>query len=288
MLKTASALTELDHLMMAVFDHDAAIAAFDGIGFSVRPVRQLEAMGGGKAGGNGGSAAILLHSATPGCANYIELARADPLTAQSFMKALLCDTEGPAMLVHATSEPGLLAEQWRGFGLQVQQFSFTVPPFGAGEPADIDIVLPDPGQAPFAFNACRYSDASDFERDEWRNHPNGAYRWAGLTLAFAPEELASAVRFYSQIYGMCPIESIAAGACFQPAVNSFELISHNHYREYYGEWELAPIVHIITRDLAATQQYFETRGVKFASYGSHIIIAPDLGCGAAFLFKTQD
>ncbi len=287
MKNIGSALNELDHLMMAVFDHDLAIASFSHLGFQIRPVRQLAPMGGGTAGGNGGSAAILLHSATSGCANYIELARADPATAQPFMKSLLCHKEGPAMLVHATDDPSLLSTQWRNIGLELHEFSFTVQPFGAGEPTDIDIVLPEPGQAPFAFNACRYSDVSDFERDEWRNHPNGAVRWSGLTIAFGTEELQPAVDRFNQIYGVDPLPDNAVHACFQPAANSFELISENQYLASYGQLGFAPIVHLIVKDLDITRRYFTARHIQFADNGNRLMLTPDLCHGAVFSFETS-
>lgn len=285
MIKCRFSLRELDHLMFAVFDHDVAISAFAALGFKVRPVRQLAPMGGGDAGGNGGSAAILMHSATPGCANYIELARADPVTAQPFMKTLLCQKEGPAMLVHATDDPATLVEQWSALGLKLHHFKFTVQPFGAGEPADIEIVLPEPGQAPFAFNACHYSDTSDFERNEWRDHPNGALRWAGLTLAFQNEDLKSVVDRFAEIYGAHPLTNSAGTACFKAAVNSFELVSADQYRAIYGEWGLAPIVHIIVDDLEVTRDYFLEQGIVFTDDLNRIMLAPELCSGAVFLLS---
>ena len=285
MTETASNITDLDHLMMAVFDHDTAIELFKHIGFTIRPVRQLAPMGGGDAGGNGGSAAILLYSATPRCANYIEIARADPVTAQPFMKELLCQKEGPAMLVHATADPDALARHWRGLGYDLQQFGFTVQPFGAGEPVNIDIVLPLPGQAPFAFNACRYSDVSDFERDEYRDHANGARRWGGLTLAFPSDELAATVATYTAIYNTKPISAPSGGACFQPAANSLELVSTDQYQAAYGQWNLAPIVHIIVSDLEKTRFYFLAHDIACTDEGNRILISPELSGGAVFLFK---
>lgn len=285
MTEIASHITELDHLMMAVFDHDSAIAAFERLGFTIRPVRQLAPMGGGDAGGNGGSAAILLHSAMHGCANYIEIARADPVTAQPFMKELLCQKEGPAMLVHATSNPDALATHWQDLGYNLQQFGFTVQPFGAGDPVDIDIVLPLPGQAPFAFNACRYSDVSDFERDEYRDHANGARRWSGLTLAFPHSELEAAIETYKAIYNGEPTLAASGGACFQPAANSFEIVSPDEYRAAYCDWDLVPIVHILVCDIEKTRFYFLAHDIKCRDEGDRIFIAPELGCGAVILFK---
>lgn len=285
MKKSPNALTELDHLMVAVFDHGKAMRAFSELGFTIRPVRQLAPMGGAEAGGNGGSAAILLNSVTPGCANYIELAMADPVTAQSFMKTLLRQKEGPAMLVHATQDPQLLAQQWSSLGFELKKFGFSVQPFGAGDRVDIDIVLPLPGQAPFAFNACRYSDVSDFERDEYRNHANGAQRWAGLTIAFEQDVLANAIKQFADIYGVEPTPSPSGGVYFQPAAGRFEIVSAQQYQAIYGEWGLAPIIHIVVENLATTRNFFIAKELQFQATGAAIMIDPVLGRGAVLLFK---
>ena len=150
----SSAIADLDHLMVAVFDHEKAIGAYSRLGFKVRPVRQLPPMGGGAAGGNGGSAAILLHPRTPGCANYLEIARADPETAMPIMQEILCRREGPAMLVHATLDPDTLFARWTQLGIAMRRIELVLQPFGDGPPVDLEVLLVEPNQAAFASNAC--------------------------------------------------------------------------------------------------------------------------------------
>ena len=145
-----SAIADIDYLMIAVFDHDRAIAACNRLGFKVRSARQLSPMGGGAAGG---SAAILLHSRTAGCANYLEIARADPETAMPIVQEILCRQE-LAMLVHATLDPDNLFVRWTQLGIAMQRIELVLQPFGDGPLVDLEVLLVEPNQAAFASNAC--------------------------------------------------------------------------------------------------------------------------------------
>ena len=213
---TSPIISEMDHAMLAVFDHRVAIAAWERIGFKVRPVRQLVPMGGGSAGGDGGSAAILLHPYAPGAANFIEIARADPRTALPALQQLLCQREGVAMLVHATPAPADALQHFAALGLTSQLLHMTLPPFGPGEPVEVDIVLPAPGQSRLMFNAMRMSSTADFERDEWRDHANGARSWCGITYVEAADELAGSIDLMRRLYGREPVDDGTGGVQFQP------------------------------------------------------------------------
>jgi hypothetical protein len=197
----SSLLTELDHVMLAVHEHAPAIEAWQRMGFTVRPVRQLAPMGGGAAGGDGGSAAVLLRSSTPGCANYIEIARADPVTAAPALKSLLRGAQGVAMLVHATSDPEALARQWSAKGWRSQLIELQLAPMGPGETTRVQIVLPEPGQTRIMFNAMRMSSTADFERNEWRGHPNTARRWSGITYIDTREHVSDTRALLTELYG---------------------------------------------------------------------------------------
>jgi hypothetical protein len=227
-------LSELDHAMLAVREHAPAIEAWQRLGFLVRPVRQLAPMGGGSAGGNGGSAAVLLHSSTPGCCNYIEIARADPRTAAPALQRLLCGPPGVAMLVHATPDPTQLAGQWAAQGWHSQSIDLELAPMGPGPLTKVQVVLPQPGQTRMMFNAMRMSSTVDFERDEWRAHPNTALRWSGITYLESPQHLIATCELLTVLYG-AGIQQIDAEAwSHQPGSVRLSLMSEAAFCRRFG------------------------------------------------------
>ena len=228
-------LTELDHVMLAVHDHANAVAAWQRLGFTVRPVRQLVPMGGGAAGGNGGSAAVLLHAAAPGCANFIELAMADPTTAAPALKTLLRGPEGVALLVHATPDPQALAQDWSARGWRCQSIRMNLPPMGAGEPVQVDIVLPEPGSTPLAFNAMRMSSTADFERDEWRSHPNSARRWSGIVYVETAAQMLRTRALLQSLYGEPGQPDVNDGWTFRPGNVALTLMTDAAFIARFGD-----------------------------------------------------
>ncbi|MGH8239983.1 MAG: hypothetical protein ACREXP_23630 [Steroidobacteraceae bacterium] len=46
--------------------------------------------------------------------------------------------------------------------------------------------MPQQDRVPFMLDACQYSGRSDFERDEWRDHPNTAVSWVGARHGAVP------------------------------------------------------------------------------------------------------
>lgn len=227
-------LPELDHVMLAVHDHAQAIATWQRLGFTVRPVRQLVPMGGGAAGGNGGSAAVLLHSATPGCANFIELARADPATAAPAMKTLLCGPEGVALLVHATSDPAALQREWTARGWACQSIHLKLAPIAGGEPATVDVVLPQPGCTPLAFNAMKMSSTADFERDEWRSHANTARRWCGVSYVETASNWSRTRELLRSLYSGEGLDVSEGVWTIRPATVTLTLMTDTAFAAHFG------------------------------------------------------
>ncbi|NJS13282.1 MAG: VOC family protein [Sphingopyxis sp.] len=281
----ADVITDIDHLMIASFDHDRAIKNYTNLGFKVRPVRQLAPMGGGSAGGNGGSAAILLRARTPGCANYLELAMADPVTAMPMMQDILRNDEGPAMLVHATLDPNRLADQWAKLGIKLERVKLSLPPFGAGPPVDLEVFLVPKGQAPFAFNACHYSSTYDFERDEWRNHPNGALHWTGLTVAVDDLSFAVSVKRFSEIYARQPRDAESCRAVFQLGATRLELWERTAFEREYGKEAAGTAVHIAVRSLADLRAYLAEKQIEYVATGPTVRVERRFANGTFLAFE---
>ena len=289
-------LTELDHVMLAVHEHAPAIDAWQRMGFVVRPVRQLVPMGGGAAGGNGGSAAVLLHSSTPGCANFIEIARADPVTAAPALKTLLRGAQGTAMLVHATPDPKLLAREWAVRGWRNQFMEMELAPMGVGDAIRVEIVLPEPGQAPIMFNAMRMSSTADFERDEWRQHPNTARRWSGITYVDCEQSLASTRALLEQLYGSAATQVGPDIWIHQPGHVKLTLTSERALHERFGRvtdgCDLSrprgALLSFDLLDLDAARRHLALHRVPHADRGDSLLIPASEALGVAIELKVSD
>jgi Glyoxalase-like domain len=285
-------LSELDHVMLAVHEHAPAIASWQRLGFCVRPVRQLVPMGGGAAGGDGGSAAVLLHPYAPGAANFIEIARADSRTAAPALKALLCPREGVAMLVHATPDPAAARDHFDALGLSSQMLHMSLAPMGAGEPVQVDIVLPEPGQAPLMFNAMRMSSTADFERDEWRQHPNTAQHWAGVTYVEQPTRLAQTLHYLSRLYGCEPRGQGLDRYAFQPGRVALVLTTVAALEQRVGMrlglplqgCALGALLAFAVRDLAAARHALEQSNVEHTLQASSLVVPATQAHGVAIEF----
>jgi Glyoxalase-like domain len=283
-----TAIADIDHLMIATFDHDSVIKAYTELGFKVRPVRQLLPMGGGSAGGNGGSAAILLRARTAGCANYLELAMADPITAMPIMQDILCRAEGPAMLVHATLDPDQLASEWIALGVDMQRVKLTLTPFGEGPPIDLEVFLVPKGQAPFAFNACWYSSPYDFEREEWRDHPNGALHWTGFSFPVDDVSFDYSIKRFSKLYGMSPFGFDDDCATFRLGKTELTIWNRTAFHSKYGSEADGGLVHIAVRSLSYLQTFFFERQIEFAALDSVIKVGGCYANGTHLLFEQAE
>lgn len=284
----ATAIADFDHLMIATFDHDAAIKAYTELGFKVRPVRQLAPMGGGSAGGDGGSAAVLLRARTAGCANYLELAKADRSTAMPMMQDILCVREGPAMLVHATRDPDRLASEWMALGIDMQRVRLSLTPFGEGPPVDLEVFLVPKGQAPFAFNACWYSSPYDFEREEWRDHPNGALHWTGFSYPVDDDSFNISIKRFMQIYGVAPSVPGTDSATFRLGETALIIWKKSAFQRKYGASADGGLVHIAVQSIAHLTNYLSERRINFAKIDSMIKVDARYANGTHLLFEQAE
>lgn len=286
------ALKELDHVMLAVFEHEPALASLARLGFRVRPVRENAPMGGATAGGRGGSAAILLRPKRPDVANFVEIARADPVTAAPPMKIILRRHEGVAMLVHATDDVARVAADWKARGLDVHTFRVELTPFGPGAPFGVDIVVPDPRQPPFMFNAVRYADHSDFTRAEWLDHPNSARCWSGITYVAADDTLSALADYCAQLYGVPADRSVDGVAVIRPRDLTVTLLSDAAFRDRYGtvpeferrERPFGAVVRFEVGDPATLAACLDAQGVAYARVDGLVRVGPRDACGAIFEF----
>ncbi len=294
-IASLTGLIALDHVMVAVKDHEIATNRWQRLGFKVRPVRQLVPMGGGSAGGNGGSAAVLLRSKTEGVANFIELAKADPVTAAPALKTLLCGDEGVAMLVHATNNPALTKARFESLGLQCQSMHIKLPPIGDGDEVLVDIVLPTPRQTPRTFNAMRMSSTADFERDEWRGHPNSALSWIAITYIETPLRIAETIDSFRRLYGSEPAKNgDEAHFSFQIDEVRLDVTTEQNLAMRLGtdcpfgtgDTAAAALLEFEVANLDSARNYLNTNAVPYTDLGDTIVVSASELLGVATLFRA--
>ncbi len=262
-------LIDLDHIMIGVRSHEEAITAFERLGFCVRGVRPLAPMGGGPAGGIGGSAAILFKPAAHDAANYLELAYFDERFGAPMMRPILAGRAGGAMLVHATADAKALHAEWtrRNIGLLplIEVDLAAVKDGGRGQ--RLRIILPDATQ-PLFCNACEYQDLSEFQNPALTGHDNGVVCWTSVIVADSPDALVPIADHLSRVYDMV-IEGSARDGRFRLRNRAVELMAHTHYAARFpslaGMPPSSPIraVRLSAGDLASLERRLREAGIPF-------------------------
>jgi hypothetical protein len=194
----------LDHVMFSVASHRDAIAELTQLGFLHREVRQLPPMGGGTAGGVGGSAVVMMQSAIPGAANYMELAYLDTPFAAPFMKPILLEKPRAAMLVHATDDARTLHARWSHDRIEVLPLiEIALPPSSVSAGQNLKLLLPT-GSPPIWCNACEYESTEEFQVRHLTRHPNTAQRWTGVVVAVPNDWLVRTLDHFVRLYRRQP------------------------------------------------------------------------------------
>ncbi|MEO1657757.1 MAG: VOC family protein [Pseudomonadota bacterium] len=276
---THSDLIDLDHLMIGVESHEAAIAAFTKLGFLHRSVRHLPPMGGGVAGGVGGSAVVMLRPLTDGAANFLELAYLDEPYAQPFMLPILKDVVGATMLVHGTRDAAALHGRWKAAGLDLLplvELSIGVAQGGEDAGQDLKIIIPT-GDQPVWCNACQYSTVSEFMIESLMDHPNGAVSWTGVVIVADDSVWDQTSDHLQVVYGADPA-NIDGGIRFQPSGLTIDMMSLAMLEDQFGIKpsvdEARPriaLVRVSVSDLNQTQAVLDANGAQYTTVPSGLV-----------------
>lgn len=200
-------IVEIDHLLTAVDDAEAAGTEFERLGFTVTPVSVIGSMG-------LANRLVLLDPLTEGTANFVELmAVHDPVHANPAMRALLTGPPGVRSLVLASfdAEATRAALERQGLApgpVHKVAREWALP---SGERLDVafDVLLPMRAPSALAFNVCRYRTLQHYLRPEWRAHPNGAQSLIAVhAVAHDPAAVAT---FFARLFG-CTVERREGGS----------------------------------------------------------------------------
>ncbi|MEM8985144.1 MAG: hypothetical protein AAGC95_00330 [Pseudomonadota bacterium] len=198
-------ILDLDHLMFNCFSAERTELQLRKLGFTVRGFRPIPPMGGGDAGGAGGSLVVMFKGENDACANFLEFSVCDRAFAHPAMLGILNGAEGVAMAVQATEHPEDLHRRWSERGGEVEHWAVTFP--GSSEdtpPIKVAIVLPHAGVFPWPINAVWQDDYSSYYNAELQNHPNTALRMTSVTYATFKERFDADVSGMASAYGFEP------------------------------------------------------------------------------------
>lgn len=275
-------IAEIDHLLTAVADADAAGADFERLGFTVSPPSVIDAMG-------LANRLVLLTPLTEGAANFIELmCLHDPPRANPAMKELLSGPEGIRSMVmtsfdaDATHE-ALARAGYAPNGVHRLQREWALP---SGEVLHLafDVLLPLP--APFLFNVCRYRTLEHYLRPEWRVHANGARSLVAVH-AVAPDP-AREMAYYEKLFGKPAEAEPQGGLSISPGAVKLTVVTPEVFRTRFGIDAPRPSGYagytIRCDDLAHTRAVLARNGVPFSETGDGLVIAPALARGNVLRF----
>jgi hypothetical protein len=196
-------ILDIDHLMLGVADPDAAAADFARLGFATTPLSSMPQIG-------LANRCVMLNSARPGAANYLELLGHDPQRASPFMGALLGGGEGIKSLVLAADDMEQSMAQLAACGaptgapLHIAR-RWTLPD-GAVLDLAFTVATPALDAPPVYCNLCRHHTLHHYLRPEWRQHENGARSLvAVLVEADEPDRVTA---WYARLFDRLPAVAI--------------------------------------------------------------------------------
>ncbi|MEM8985127.1 MAG: hypothetical protein AAGC95_00240 [Pseudomonadota bacterium] len=198
----ANDIIDLDHLMFNCFSAERTERRLNQMGFKVRGFRPIPPMGGGDAGGSGGSLVVMFKGANDACANFLEFSVCDHAFAHPVMRGILKGAEGVGMAVLATDQPDILHKRWAEQKGEVEHWKFMFP--GGDDdtpPIKVAIVLPHAGVFPWPINAVWQDDYSSYYNADLQDHPNTTLRMSAVTYVTLKEQFNRDVAGVSAAYG---------------------------------------------------------------------------------------
>jgi hypothetical protein len=289
----ASALVELDHLMIKVDSLDAATKNFSRMGFDITPESRIESLG-------VANRLVLLWPRQPGVANFLELMSvADPDSVDPTMAEVLSADDGIKMIVH-------LATDIDKFVATVRERAPWVDPIwdirrewqspdGQRETIRFRVTKPVPDGAPFTINAYQPNAIGQYLQDRFRHHANGARHVATVTGVVAAQQFASAVAYFEHLYGIPARRDGEGIAAIKPRDVTLRIVTATSFAGLYPEIDPTPLrlpclaaITIEVSDLESVATLLAANGVSHVlrRQPAGIIVGPDDGCGATLEFVS--
>ncbi len=277
-------LLDIDHLMTFVADIDAAARCWERLGFTLTPASHITTMG-------IVNRLVLLQSATPGTANFVELmAVSDATRLPAPMRPVLSGREGVKSMVMATPDAARAHQTLvqAGYPFEPPQHvrrEWVLP----GEPSvwpEFDVLLPVP--APLLFNVCQYHNLPLYQRADWQQHRNGALR---LLACFATaSDPAGAIGYFERLFGRTAHAGAGSGLAVSPAATEITVFSPADFATQFGvaaeagDGACYAGMRIGVADLHRLRACLQEAQVPSTDHGARLVVGPAHAMGNVIEF----
>jgi hypothetical protein len=281
---------DIDHLVLAVRDLDAARATYTRLGFTLTPVSRHPF--------GTTNSLVQMHG------SYLELlAVADPaaiveptetrFSFGAFNRDYLKTREGLSMLVLQSKDAAADRAAFEKDGLPVYEpFHFervAKGPDGTEKKVAFSLTFTSDARVHHAagFFTCQHHHPENFWRTEFQIHANGAMHVASAVMV--TRDPADFHIFFTFFTGQHDIMSTSLGTSFALGNSSVDILSPVAYRAFFGE-ESGPdprrfmAYRVAVRDIAVMRAVLVANGVPFTELSGALVVLSGFAHGAAVAF----
>jgi catechol 2,3-dioxygenase-like lactoylglutathione lyase family enzyme len=281
---------DIDHLVLAVRDLDAARATYARMGFTLTPVARHPFGTKNSVIQLDGAFLELLAVDDPA---RIEEPAEGRFSFAAFNRDYLRQREGLSMLVLASADPEADRAAFAAGGLPVYEpFGFeriAIGPDGMERKVAFDLTFTSDARTHGAagFFTCRNRFPENFWRAEFQRHGNGAQKIASAV--FVSRDPADFHIFFTVFTGQHDMTATSLGVTFELGRSQLDLFSPTALRAFFGE-DAGPdprrftAYRIAVGDLAATRALFTANAVPFTELMGALVVSSSYAHGVAIAF----
>lgn len=279
----------IDHLVVAVGDIDAACLAWQRLGFSVTPTARDPI---------GTANAIVQLDQT-----FVELLAVDEsasttevstgaFSAADFNRAFLRKHQGISTLVLQSRDPAADRAGFEADGLEVfAPFNFArmaTGPDGIARQVGVSMTyVREPRLRDAAFATCLHHYPENFWREEFQHHRNGARRIASAVLV--SRDPADFHEFLGKFSGQRDMSSTSLGVTYDLGHSVLEILSPVGYEAFFGGSSTPDprrflACRIAVENLPETRRLFDRAGVPHSDLSGALVVPASHASGTAIAF----
>jgi len=284
---------DIDHLVVAVNDLEAAVSAWQRLGFTLTPIARHPFGAASVVIQMNGTFIELLTVADPAAVPEAEV---DHFSLAAFNRDFLTTHEGISMLALASRDPDEDRNAFEAAGLPV--FAPSKFERAAKGPDGVDRKIApaltftaERRLRQIGFFTCRHYDPENFWYPEFQRHENGARRIASAVMV--ARDPADFHEFLSKFTGQHDMTSTSLGVRFNLGKTEIEVLSPVGYQAWFGEpAEADPRrflgCRIAVADIAATREVLEREGVRHGERMGAVVVPASAVNGVAIAFVGDE
>jgi catechol 2,3-dioxygenase-like lactoylglutathione lyase family enzyme len=281
---------DIDHLVLAVRDLDAARATYERLGFTLTPVSRHPFGTGNSLVQMQGSYVELLAIAD---AAAIAESSGQHFSFAAFNRDYLKSREGLSMLALQSHDAATDRAEFARDGLPVYEpFRFeriAKGPDGTERKVAFSLTFTSDARVHGAagFFSCQHHHPENFWRSEFQNHANGALQVVSAVMV--ARDPADFHIFFTYFTGQHDIMSTSLGTSFALGRSSIDVFSPVAFRAFFGE-DSGPdprrfmAYRVAVRDVVAARALLEANGVPFTELSGGLVVPSGFAHGAAVAF----